>query len=234
MSENHLFVRYDERCNGLSEREVEDVSFEAMVSDLETVADAAGLERFTLLGISQGCPLSIAYAARNPGRVSGLILYGGYVKGWRARGDPHEIATRQALATLMREGWGNSSATFRQLFSSMFIKGASPEQLTWMDELQRQTVLPGDAWRLQNVFADIDVSEYLPLINIPTIVLHAREDAVAPLNSGKALAAEIKGARFFELDSPNHILLEDEPGFSEFMRHVNEFIAATSDRVVSD
>lgn len=229
ISQNHRLIRYDERCNGLSQREVADVSFEAMVSDLEAVVEAAGLKRFTLFGISQGCALSVAYAARHPERVSGLILYGGYVKGWRARGNPSEIATRQALATLMREGWGTSNPLFRQLFSSMFIRGAGPEHFAWMDDLQRRTILPDDAWRLQNAFADIDVSALLPKVTVPTIVLHARDDAVAPVDSGKALASEIKGARFFELDSQNHILLKDEPAFAEFINHLNAFIASTSD-----
>ncbi|MEQ1956558.1 alpha/beta fold hydrolase [Mesorhizobium yinganensis] len=233
LSENNTLVRYDERCNGLSEWNVADVSFHAMVSDLEHVADAAGLERFTLLGISQGCALSVAYAARHPERVSGLVLYGGYPKGWRARGDAGEIATREALATLMREGWGKSNPLFRQLFSSLFIKGAGPEHMASMDELQRRTMTPNDAWRLQQTFADIDISGLLSQISVPTLVLHARDDAVAPVESGRTLAVEIPGARFIELDSQNHILLEGEPAFEEFMGHLSAFVAATATRGLS-
>ncbi|MGX5844856.1 alpha/beta fold hydrolase [Mesorhizobium sp. ArgA1] len=227
LSRDNRLVRYDERCNGLSQWHVPDVSFEAMVSDLECVVEAAGLEQFTLLGISQGCALSIEYAVRHPERVSGMILYGGYVKGWRARGDPGEIATREALATLMREGWGKSNPLFRQLFSSIFIRGATAEQFAWMDELQRRTITPDDAWRLQNTFSMIDVSHLLEKVTVPTLVLHARQDAVAPVESGRTIAAGIPGARFFELESQNHILLHGEPAFDEFVAHVRAFVAET-------
>jgi DNA-binding SARP family transcriptional activator/pimeloyl-ACP methyl ester carboxylesterase len=228
LSAEHTLVRYDERCNGLSSWDAEDISFDAMVSDLEHVVEAAHLDRFTLLGISQGCAMSIAYTVRHPERVSGLILYGGYDRGWRARGNANEIATREALATLMREGWGKSNPLFRQLFSSMFIRGAGPEHFAWMDELQRTTMTPENAWRLQNAFAEIDVTALLPLVKVPTLILHARDDAVAPVECGRTFALEIPDATFMELDSPNHILLEGEPAFAEFMEHVTAFIAATA------
>jgi hypothetical protein len=83
LSRDATLIRYDERGNGLSDRKVDDLSFDAMVSDLESVVDAAGLDRFTLLGVSQSCAVSVAYAVRHPERVSRLILFGGYVKGWR-------------------------------------------------------------------------------------------------------------------------------------------------------
>ncbi len=230
LSSNNTLVRYDERCNGLSSWSADDISFDAMVSDLEHVIEAAGFARFTLLGISQGCAMSIAYAVRHPERVSGLILYGGYEKGWRARGNPHEIATREALAVLMREGWGKSNPIFRQLFASIFIKGAGPKHFAWMDELQRRTISPENAWRLQNAFADIDVTDLLPQVKVPTLILHSREDAVAPVESGRTFALEIPGARFVELDSPNHILMEDEPAFHAFIEHVMAFISSTGSR----
>ena len=171
-----------------------------MVSDLETIVDETGLERFTLLGISQSCAVSVAYAIRHPERVTGLILYGGYVKGWRKRGNPSEIATREALATLMRVGWGQDNPIFRQLFTSQFIPGASPEQIASFDELQRITVAPENAWRLQNMFGDIDVSDLLDKVRVPTLVLHARRDHVAPFESGPRLRdvdprGEVRGAR---------------------------------------
>jgi pimeloyl-ACP methyl ester carboxylesterase len=226
-AENTL-IRYDERCNGMSDWEADDISFEAMLTDLEQVVEAAGLERFTLLGISQGCALSIAYAVRHPERVSGMILYGGYAKGWRARGDPSEIATREALATLMREGWGKSNALFRQLFSSLFIRSGGPEHLAALDELQRRTVSPLNAWRLQNTFSNINVEALLPMVKTPTLIMHARDDGVAPLRCGQIMAAEIQGARFIELDSMNHIMLEGEPAFDDFMDHLSAFVAETS------
>ncbi|MDX8466032.1 alpha/beta fold hydrolase [Mesorhizobium sp. VK23B] len=228
LSRENQLVRYDERCNGLSQRHVVDVSFDTMVSDLECVVEAAGLDRFTLLGLSQSCAVSIAYAIRHPEKVSGMILYGGYVKGWRARGDAGEIATREAVATLMRESWGKPNPMFRQAFCSMFIPGATHEHFAWMDDLMLRTVSPDDAWRLQSAFSVIDVSELLEKVRVPTLVLHAREDSVAPVESGRTMAAGIPGARFFELESQNHILLEGEPAFDEFIGHVRAFVAETA------
>ncbi|WP_246684748.1 alpha/beta hydrolase [Mesorhizobium sp. B2-7-1] len=230
LSRQNRLVRYDERCNGLSQRHVVDISFETMLSDLECVVEATGLERFTLLGLSQSCAVSIAYAIRHPEKVSGMILYGGYVKGWRARGDAGEIATREAAATLMRESWGKPNPMFRQAFCSMFIPGATHEHFAWMDDLMLRTVSPDDAWRLQSSFSVIDVGDLLEKVSVPTLVLHARDDNVAPVESGRTMAAGIPGARFIELDSQNHILLEGEPAFEEFIDHVRAFIAETAGR----
>ncbi|MCP8937616.1 alpha/beta fold hydrolase [Alsobacter sp. SYSU M60028] len=228
LSRENRLIRYDERGNGLSDWNVADISFEAMVSDLASVVDAAGLERFTLLGVSQSCAVSVAYAIRHPERVAGLILYGGYVRGWRKRGDPGEIATREALATLMRAGWGQNNPIFRQLFTARFIPGASPDQIASFDELQRMTVSPENAWRLQSMFADIDVTALLGRVTAPTLVLHGARDQVAPFESGRALATGIPNARFVALDTANHILSGDEPAFHTFLREVRGFTAAVN------
>jgi hypothetical protein len=157
MSAHNTFVRYDQRGNGLSERDVTDVSFEAMVSDLESVVDAAGFRRFFLLGISQGCAVSIAYAVRHPERVAGMILYGGFAKGWRKRGEAAEIAKRAAMGALMRDGWGQQDPVFRQMFTSLFIPEAAPEQMNWYNELQRSTVSPAIAHAIYEAGGVIDV-----------------------------------------------------------------------------
>ncbi|HUG62223.1 MAG TPA: alpha/beta fold hydrolase, partial [Methylomirabilota bacterium] len=225
LSAETTLLRYDERGNGLSQWDVDDLGFEAMVSDLESIIEAAGLQRVVLLGVSQSCAISVAYAVRHPERVHGLILYGGYVKGWRARGNPSEIALREAMGTLMREGWGQDDPMFRQLFTSMFIPGASREQMDWFNDLERRTVTPENAFRLAESFSQIDVTDLLPQVGVPTLVMHARGDRVSPIESGKQFAAAIRGARFVELDSNNHILLEEEPAFDIFVREVRRFVA---------
>ena len=225
LSRDNTLVRYDERCGGLSDWTAEDVSFEAMVGDLETVVEAAGLERFVLLGLSQSCSVSVAYAVRHPERVTHLVLYGGYTRGWRKRGNPREIATREALSVLMREGWGQDHPVFRELFTTTFIPGANREQMDWFNELQLRTVSPSNAYRLQHSFADIDVSDLLPRLRVPTLVVHARQDKVVPVTEGQAFAASIPGARYLELDSANHVLLQDEPAFARFLEELRGFIA---------
>ena len=226
-SAGHTLVRYDERGNGLSDWDADDLSLGAMVSDLESVADASGIDVFALLGVSQSCAVSVAYAIRHPERVSHLILYGGYAKGWRRRGDQQEIDTHEAMTTLIREGWGKDNPAFRQMFTEAFIPGASRQQMAWFNKLQKETASPVNASRLHYAFGDLDVSPLLEQVHVPTLVLHARNDAAVPFAQGKALAAGILGARFIDLNSANHILLEDEPAFAEFLREVRSFISGS-------
>jgi pimeloyl-ACP methyl ester carboxylesterase len=228
LSESATLIRYDQRGNGLSDREVSDFAFEAMVDDLQSVVEATQLPRFTLLGVSQSCAVSVAYAARHPERLTGLILYGGFVQGWRARRDRHEIATHEAMTNLMREGWGMDNPAFRQLFTIMFIPDADQEQIRSFNKLQRISVSADQASRLHRAFGDIDVSAILAGIATPTLVLHARHDAVVPFNAGREFATGIRGARFVELDSANHILRADEPAFSRFCGEVTRFISQTA------
>lgn len=228
LSEETMLIRYDERGTGLSDWVAEDISFTAMIADLEAVVDAAGLERFTLLGVSQSCAVSVAYALRHPERVTGLILYGGFVKGWRQRGDSHEIATHEAMTALIREGWGQNNPVFRHLFTTMFIPRANQVQMDWFDELQRISVSPCNAGRLHEAFGEIDVSDLLSQIKVPTLVLHARNDAVVPFGSGREFATGIPRARFVDLDSANHILLPHELAFEQFVRELRQFVCETA------
>ena len=101
---------------------MKDISFEAFVRDLETVVDTLGLERFALLGISQGAAVSIAYAIRHPERVSAARAVGGYPLGWRKRGNPEQVAQFEAMLTLVRNGWGQDNPAFRQVFTSLMSR----------------------------------------------------------------------------------------------------------------
>ena len=208
------FVRYDERGNGLSDWTVDDLSFEAFVADLECVVDTLGIERFPLLGISQGCAVSIEYAVRHPRRVSGLILISGYAAGWRIGASAEERARREAVLTLTRHGWGTSNPAYRHIFSQTFMPDAKPEDLEWFDEFQRQTTSPENAVRFQEAFATIDVRDRLGDVRAPTIVFHSRGDQRIALDQGRALAVGIPGARFVPLASRNHILLGHEPAWT--------------------
>jgi pimeloyl-ACP methyl ester carboxylesterase/DNA-binding SARP family transcriptional activator len=229
LSERNCLVRYDERANGLSDWEVSDLSFEAMVADLESIADASGLRRFCLLGVSQGCAISIAYAVRHPERVSGLILYGGYARGWRRRGDVVDAARREGLASAMLQGWGQQDPSFRQLFTQLFVPAADQDAMNWFNELQRQSVSPENAVRLQDEFSRIDVTDLLAEVTVPTLVLHGVGDAVVPFAEGKLLAEGIPGARFVPLLTHNHIMLADEPAFATFLSEARAF--ASSDHI---
>ena len=221
---DHRLIRYDARGNGLSDWTVQDLSFEAFVRDLETVVEAVGLKRFPLFGISQGCAISIAYAARHPERVSHLVLYGGFARGRRMRGLPEEAANSAAIVQLMRQGWGQENPAFRQMFTSLFIPGGTPEQMQWWNDLQRITTSPENAIRFREIVDGIDVSHLLPLVKAPTLVLHCRGDAVQPFDEGRRLAAGIPGARFVGLEGRNHVPLKGEPAWDRLLNETRDFI----------
>jgi pimeloyl-ACP methyl ester carboxylesterase len=226
LASRSTLIRYDARGNGLSAWDVDDISLDAWVSDLETVVDAAGVARFSLLGISQGCAISIAYAVRHPDRVSHLILYGGFALGGFKRA-PQEKEKREAMATLMRLGWGTDDPSFRQLFTSQFIPDGSKEQIDDFNELQRRTTSPECAVRYFRAVGDIDVRVLLPQVSVPTLVMHVRGDLMAPLEAGRQMAAGIRGARFVALPGHNHLFLEHEPAADRFHEEVALFLRHT-------
>ena len=226
LARDHSLLRYDARGHGLSDRTPEDISFDAFVSDLETVIAAARLDRFALLGISQGCAAAVAYAVTHPERVSRLVLYGGYAVGWNRRsqtaGEKEEHA---AMLTLMRLGWGKENPAFRQMFTSQFMPGATKEQSDWFNELQRISVSPEVAVRWLEVGGETDITDLLPRVSVPTLVMHARDDARVPFDAGRRMAAGIPGARFVTLQGRNHLFLETEPAFGQFLEHIRAFLA---------
>ena len=224
LAAEHRLIRYDARGNGLSDWEVDDISFEAFARDLESVVEATGIDRFALLGISQGCAVSIAYAVQHPQRVSHLVLYGGFARGRRKRGSPEEVEQADALLTLMRQGWGQENPAFRQIFTSLFIPGATAEQGQWFNDLQQKTTSPANAVRIRRAVDDIDVIDLLPRVTVPTLVLHCRSDAVQPFEEGRTLAAGIRGARFVALEGHNHMILEGDPGWRRFLDEVKTFL----------
>ena len=224
LAAGHRLIRYDARGNGLSDWEVDDISFEAFARDLESVVEATGIDRFALLGISQGCAVSIAYAVRYPQRVSHLVLYGGFARGRRKRGSPQEIEQADALLTLIRQGWGQENPAFRQIFTSLFMPGATAEQGHWFNQLQQKTTSPENAARIRRAVDEIDVTDLLPRVTVPTLVLHCRSDAVQPFEEGRTLAAGIRGARFVALEGHNHMILEGDPGWPRFRDEVKAFL----------
>ena len=223
-SGNFRFVRSDERGCGLSEWKGAEYSVDRWVSDLEAVIDAARPDApVTLLGISQGAAACIGYAIKHPDRVGRIILYGGYARGAYRRGTPETQATYRAIVDLARVAWGSDNPAFRQVFTSRFIPGASAEQLQWFNDLCLKTTTGEIAAGLLEARGNMDVGSLLEQVRTPTLVLHARDDAVIPLSEGRFLAGSIAGAEFVELDSRNHILLAEEPAWKRFQDAVLAF-----------
>lgn len=224
LTSEHCLIRYDARGNGLSDWDPPSLRFADFVADLGSVFDAAGVRRAPLLGISQGAAVSVAYAVRNPERVSALVLVGGCARGWATKRHPKLTERMQALMVLMRQGWGLELPAFRQIFSTSFFPGATRAQTDWFDELQRRTTSPENAAQMLFALGDLDVRDELTSVSVPTLVVHSRGDKVVPLKDGIELAAGIRGARFVELDSNNHVLLEHEPAWARFERELAAFL----------
>jgi pimeloyl-ACP methyl ester carboxylesterase/DNA-binding CsgD family transcriptional regulator len=229
------FLRSDDRGCGLTDRDVDDLSFERWLDDIEAVANAAGVaEPFALLGVSAGAAICVAYAARHPERVSRLILYGGYARGWARRGDSDGERQYRAIVELIRLGWGKENPVFRKVFTSRFLPGASEEQIGWYSELCRRTSTGDMAARLLEARSTVDVTDLLGTITAPTLVIHSRGDEVCPSAESRLLAAGIPGAQFVELDSRNHILLEDEPAWARFKEVVLDFASVPKGSVAGE
>ena len=217
-------IRYDERGFGLSDWAVEDFSLEARVGDLAAIVEAAGHERFALLGMSGGAPVAIAYATQHPERVTRLILYGGATAG-NLPTTAEEAGEQAAYEALIRAGWAKSDSRFRRVFTSGFIPDATEEQMRWMDDLQRMSTSTENAVASRLGRQRADVRPQLASIEAPTLVLHARDDRMVRFESARDASASIPRARFVPLESSNHILLADEPAWAVFLREVEAFMA---------
>jgi len=224
LASDHELIRYDARGNGLSDWDVADISFDAFVRDFASVVETVGLARFPVFGVSQGCAVAIAYAVSNPERVTHLVLYGGYARGRRMRGSVDAIEEADALKTLMRLGWGQDNPAFRHVFTTLFIPGATPEQMKWFDDLQHVTASAENAVRIREATNAIEVSNLLAGVKAPTLVLHCRDDAVVPFEEGRRIAAGIPGARFVALEGKNHLTLETDPGFGRLVEEIKTFL----------
>ncbi|HEY0817636.1 MAG TPA: alpha/beta fold hydrolase [Rhizobacter sp.] len=225
LSRHHSYHRYDQRGCGLSDRAFAGLSLDVWVSDLEAVVDHLGLERFPLIGMSQGGAVAIAYAQRHPERVACLVLVGAYAQGvLRREGADAVRLEAETMVNMMRVGWGSDNDAFRQVFTNQFIPRGTPEQLRWWTDLQRRTASPEGAARTLEAFHQVDVVAQAAALDVPTLVMHARGDARVPFDQGRRLAALIRGARFVALDSDNHVLLEGEPAWPVFLDALRGFL----------
>ena len=229
-SRDHMLVRYDERGNGLSDWKVDEISQEAFVNDLEAVVAAAGVDRFPLIGISQGGAVAIEYAVRHPEKVSHLILFGTFARGWRRMDlPPHVAAKRESQLALIQSGWGSENPATRQFFTTLVIPDAYPEESRSFNEMERISTSSANAARLFEAFGSMDVLELLPKVSAPTIVFHCRRDAIINFDDGRRIAAAIPGAKFVPLESNNHLLLSHEPAWHTFVEELRRFIGREFD-----
>jgi pimeloyl-ACP methyl ester carboxylesterase/DNA-binding CsgD family transcriptional regulator len=217
-------IRYDERGYGLSDWDVTDHGLDARVGDLAAVADHAGLERFALMGMARGGPPAIRYTAEHPDRVTRLLFYGSYAGA--AAGSIESAEELEAFAQLIKVGWGRPQHTFRRVFTTMMIPGATEEQMRWLDELQRVAASAETASSALRQRAAADCLDLLDGLDVPTLVLHSVRDQMNPFAHARLLATRIAGARLVPLESDNHIVLGDEPAWPVLVDEVRRFLAA--------
>jgi pimeloyl-ACP methyl ester carboxylesterase/DNA-binding CsgD family transcriptional regulator len=227
LNRRHTLIRYDLRGCGLSDRDVIEFSFERLLEDLEAVIDATGLERFAYFGMALGSAMGMTFAARHPGRVSHLVLYGAYVRNRLACGStPAQTDKELTELKVIERGWQSENPAYGQFFASLHIPGATAEQTRSYNELLRTTTSPNNAVRLIRTFWGIELDEVVPQVRCPTLVLQPRGDSIIPFDEGRKVAALIPGARFVPLDTGNFILLEQEPAWVRFVAEVEDFLPA--------
>ena len=218
-------VRFDERGHGLSDRDVSDFSLQRRVDDLAAVVDHAGLERFALMAMAQGGPVSFHYLAQHPGRVTRLVCASTYA-GDGAEPTEDDLALEEAFEALIRAGWDRRDPAFRRVFTSMMIPDATEEQMRWLDDLLSRASSARTSVEARRARRGAGAVDLLARVDVPTLVLHSRHERMNDFEHGRELASAIPDARLVALESRNHILLADEPAWAVFLREVTDFLAA--------
>jgi pimeloyl-ACP methyl ester carboxylesterase len=225
LATRHRLIRYDPRGCGLSDGDVADLSFETWVRDVDAVTGAAGLDRFSMIGICQGGAVALTWAGRNRGRLDRLVLYGTYARGRNRRAEPPLEPQKAAVMLRMIElGWGDPDGAFLRSFATQFQPEGGIEHLDSWSRLQRRAAPAETAAALTRVMFDIDVTADAAGIDCPTLVAHPERDAVAPVEEGRLLARLIPQARFLLLDSVNHFLRPNEPAWEVLTAALREFL----------
>lgn len=229
LATHYRLVRFDQRGTGLSDWTVDDISNKAMLADVETVVEAAGLERFAILAASQGCAIAIRYAVKHPERVRCIIMCGGFVRGALQRNRPEQEDLHNATTQIIRAGWGSVVPAFRHMFTEIFMPDGSPTQKSSFDELQRVASSAENAARINEMNGRCDVSDLARQVTVPVLVTHSEGDKRVPLEEGRRMAALIPGAEFVTLPGDNHMLLPGTPAYDQFRRLLRDFVAAHAD-----
>ena len=233
LSKRYRLLRFDQRGTGLSDRKVSEISFEAHVRDLEAVVDAAGFDRFALLGLSQGASISVAYTVRHPERVSHLVLCGGFLRGWGSL--PHSVAEHLDMETeLIRLGWDKADPSFRQVFSTQFMPDAPIEAIRSFNDFMPLTSSAQTASTLYSKIRGVDVRDAARQVKCPTLILHGRCDTRVPFEEGRLAASLIPGARFVTLETRNHLMMQNEPAWRNFLDALADFYPPAASALASE
>lgn len=204
LAQRLTLVHYDGRGTGHSQRDVTDLSLEAMVSDLEAVVDRAGLAEVSLLGQYNSCPHAIAYAARRPERVKRMVLFAGSARGWNAM----SAKQTQALLSLIEQDWD----LFADTAAHQWMGWSAGEAGRAFAEGIRGAVTPQIARATMQAASAVDVTEQLPRVAAPTLVLHPRDMTQIPIDVARSLAMDLPRGRLVVLEGAQPVLFTEDSG----------------------
>src|SRR5947208_2806662 len=219
-------VTFDKRGTGMSDRVAELPGLDQRMDDLRAVMDAAGMEQASLLGISEGGPLAVLFAATYPGRCRGLILYGSFSR------FSYWFPTDESLANFfgyVEKAWGTGGSV--QRFAPSRTNDATFQQ--WWGRNERLGASPAAVTALMRMNSQIDISGILPAVRVPTLVLHRTEDQVVNVAGGRDVAAHIPGARLIEFPGNDHLFYVGD-GADKISDAIEEFLTGAPARIEAD
>jgi pimeloyl-ACP methyl ester carboxylesterase len=228
-------VTFDKRGNGMSDRVERAPSLEVRMDDVRAVMDAVGSVRAALMGVSEGGPMSMLFAATYPERVQALVLYATFAS-MSARDDwpPGVTPLITDNLEMVRDIWGRDGGAVELMAPSV---ASIPEWRDLWAKFERYSATPATMVALFQMNSQIDVRSLLPAIRVPTLVLHRRDDRCCPLEGARRMAEAIPGARFVELEGEDHFPYTGDSG--AIVAEVEEFLtgqrheAAVSERVLA-
>lgn len=221
---SYRLVRFDARGNGLSDWEVDEVSFERFVDDLEAVFDAAGIERAPILAISQGSAVATAFAVRNPERVTAIVMIGGFPLGRARRKSERDRQRAEAMRSMMTAGWDDDFPSLRDLLAEIIVPTASVEERRQYAKDMKLMISPENIGRYRSVVDHIDVTDLLSRVKAPCLVLNCQGDRMHPLDQGRLFASGLPNSHLIAYDSPNHTLPESDPEWPRMERDILNFL----------
>ncbi|MFC6585346.1 alpha/beta fold hydrolase [Sulfitobacter aestuariivivens] len=218
-------MRFDQRGNGLSDRDVPALSLDHFVSDLKAIYDAAGIERAPLFCKSQGAAIGAAFAARYPERVSGIIAMGAFREGPLVRAEPRHVELTAALDAMARVGWDDDYPSVRDHFASVLAPDVSPDDQRRFATIMQESITAEAFAQFRESVGHLSVRDILPKVRCPVLVLHARGDRMHPVEQGRSFAAGISDSRFVALPSRNHVMPAFDPAWPQALTLIEEFLA---------
>ncbi len=226
LSRRFRLLRYDQRGQGLSDRGVLPGGPEVRARDLIAAVDAAGFERFSLLGSGLvGVVIATQFARLCPERVERLILVSASARGVAKRGDRSQPkANRLAWLQLIADNWDDDDPLVRQMITTRHHPDASRAQMDSYNELLRRSCSAAGVADYIVLEAHTDVSADVARIPWPTLLIHSAANVNLPLEEGRLVAAQIPGARFRTIDSRGVLPLPGEPSFDELLRMIEGFV----------